>query len=213
MNAGDRVAAWMPNRPETVVLMIAAASLGAMFSSTSADFGAAGVVDRFGQIDPVLLLATDGYPYGGTSFDRLGALAEIRDALGSLRRVVVVPNLDPDPDLTAVPDAISWSEFLSTARARASTETFPFDHPLFVLYSSGTTGPPKCIVHRGAGVLSKLMQEHQYQVDIRAGDPVFYLTTCGWMMWNWLVAAWPRERASSSTTGTPFIPPPPGCST
>ena len=209
VNAGDRVAAWMPNRPETVVLMIAAASLGAMFSSTSADFGAAGVVDRFGQIDPVLLLAADGYPYGGKSFDRLGALAEIRDALGSLRRVVVAPNLDPDPDLTAVPDAISWSEFLSTGEgAELSTETFPFDHPLFVLYSSGTTGPPKCIVHRGAGVLFKLMQEHQYQVDIRAGDRVFYLTTCGWMMWNWLVAALASGASIVLYDGNPFYPSP-----
>nr|MDE0500370.1 acetoacetate--CoA ligase [bacterium] len=209
VGAGDRVAAWMPNRPETVVLMIAAASLGAMFSSTSADFGVAGVVDRFGQIGPVLLLAADGYPYGGKPFDRREALAEIKDALPTLRRVVIVPNLDPEPDLTTLPGAISWSEFLAAGEgAELPTETFPFDHPLFILFSSGTTGPPKCIVHRAAGVMLKNMGEHQHQVDVRAGDRVFYLTTCGWMMWNWLVNALSTGASIVLYDGNPFHPSP-----
>ena len=209
VEAGDRVAAWMPNRPETVVLMIAAASIGALFSSTSADFGVAGVVDRFGQIDPVLLLATDGYPYGGKPFDRLAPLREIREALPSVRRVVIVPNLDTDPDCTSIPDAISWEEFLAAGEgAELPTDTFPFDHPLFILFSSGTTGPPKCMVHRAAGVMLKLMQEHQTQVDIRAGDRVFYFTTCGWMMWNWLVTALASAASIVLYDGNPFHPSP-----
>ena len=206
---GDRVAAWMPNRPETVVLMIAAASIGALFSSTSADFGVAGVVDRFGQIDPVLLLAADGYPYSGKPFDRMAQLTEIREALRSVRQVVMVPNLSSRPDLSSIPGAVTWDEFLSTgAGAELSRQTFPFDHPLFILFSSGTTGPPKCMVHRAAGVTLKLMQEHQLQLDIRAGDRMFYFTTCGWMMWNWLATALASGAGIVLYDGNPFHPSP-----
>ena len=209
VGAGDRVAAWMPNRPETVVLMVAAASIGAMFSSTSADFGVAGVVDRFGQVDPVLLLAADGYPYGGKPFDRLEPLREIRDALPSLRRVVMVPNLEPDPDFSSIPDSVSWEDFLTSGEgAGLPDETFSFDHPLFILFSSGTTGPPKCILHRAAGVLLKNMGEHRYQVDIRPGDRVFYFTTCGWMMWNWLANALASGAGIVLYDGNPFHPSP-----
>ena len=209
VGAGDRVAAWMPNRPETMVLMVAAAAIGAMFSSTSADFGVAGVVDRFGQIDPVLLLASDGYPYGGKPFDRMAELQEIREALGSVRQVVMVPNLNPDPDFTSIPGAISWDDFLAAGEgAELATEPFPFDHPLFILFSSGTTGPPKCMVHRGAGVLLKLMGEHQLQLDIRPGDRVFYFTTCGWMMWNWLAMVLASGAAIVLYDGDPFHPSP-----
>jgi acetoacetyl-CoA synthetase len=208
---GDRVAAWMPNRPETVVLMIAAANLGAVFSSTSADFGVAGVVDRFGQISPVLLLAADGYPYGGQAFDRMEPLREICEALPSLQRVVIVPNLSPDPDLLSIPSAVTWVDFLSTGEgAELVTEDFAFDHPLFILFSSGTTGPPKCMVHRGAGVLLKLMGEHQLQLDIRAGDRVFYFTTCGWMMWNWLAMVLGSGAGIVLYDGNPFHPSPTG---
>lgn len=209
VGAGDRVAAWTPNRPETVVLMIACAALGAVFSSTSADFGVAGVVDRFGQIDPVLLLAADGYPYGGKPFNRMTQLQKIRDELPSVRQIVVIPNLDPDPDLNQVTEAVSWSQFLATGQGAAPvTEDFPFNHPLFILYSSGTTGPPKCMVHRGAGVLLKLMGEHQLQLDIGPGDRVFYFTTCGWMMWNWLVMALASGAGIVLYDGNPFHPSP-----
>lgn len=209
VKAGDRVAAWMPNRPETVVLMLAAASIGAVFSSTSSDFGVAGVVDRFGQIDPTVLLAADGYPYGGKPFDRRAALAEIQAALPTVRQVVVVPNLDSDPDLTSIPGAVSWEDFLAAGNhAQPSFEPFPFDHPLFILFSSGTTGPPKCMVHRGAGVMLKLMGEQQLQLDIRPGERVFYFTTCGWMMWNWLVMVLASGAGIVLYDGDPFHPSP-----
>ena len=209
IGAGDRVAAWMPNRPETVVLMIACAAIGAVFSSTSADFGVAGVVDRFGQIDPVLLLAADGYPYGGKPFDRMAQLGEIREALDSVRQVVMVPNLGDDPEVTGVSGAISWDDFLAAGEGdRLPGGAFPFDHPLFILYSSGTTGPPKCMVHRGAGVMLKLMGEHQLQLDISPGDRVLYFTTCGWMMWNWLVMALASGAGIVLYDGNPFHPSP-----
>ena len=190
---GDRVAAWMPHVPETIIAFLGASSTGAVFTSTSADFGVEGVVDRFGQTEPVVLVAADGYRYGGKDFSCLDRLAEIVDRLPSVASVVVVGHLADDPELPELPASrsiISWTEAIERhAGAGQAFVALPGDHPLYILYSSGTTGKPKCIVHRSLGVLLKHVAEQQLQCDIAAGDRVFYFTTCGWMMWNWLVSA------------------------
>ena len=204
---GDRVAAWLPNIPETCELMLATAARGGVVSSCSPDFGADGVLDRFGQIRPRVLVAADGYRYGGKEFDCLGRLREIAAGLDGLERVVVVPFLSPDPDLAAVPDAVSWEAFLNEAPDADSAGpeflALPFDHPLYVLYSSGTTGAPKSIVHRAGGILLKHLVEHRLQCEVRPGDRVFYFTTAGWMMWNWLMSALASEAALVLYDGAP----------
>ncbi len=207
VGAGDRVAAWMPHVPETVIAMLGAASIGAVFTSTSSDFGTAGVVDRFGQTQPTVLVAADGYHYGGKTFDRLDQLAEIRAELPSVSTVVVVSVLAEHPDLSQVPGAVRWGDFIA-APAEPRYERLPFDHPIYILYSSGTTGKPKCIVHRAGGVLIKHLQEHQLHVDVKPGDRAFYFTTCGWMMWNWLVSAMASGAAIVLFDGNPFHPGP-----
>jgi acetoacetyl-CoA synthetase len=183
----DRVAGWLPNGPHAIAAMLASASLGAVWSSCSPDFGAQGVLDRFGQIEPVVLFAADGYQYGGRRHDLLPRIAEVSAALPSLRETVVVPWADADPALPA--RARHWDAALAAhAGAELVFEQLPFDHPLYVLYSSGTTGPPKCIVHGAGGTLLQHLKEHRLHVDLRAGERSFYFTTCGWMMWNWLVS-------------------------
>jgi acetoacetyl-CoA synthetase len=173
---GDRVAAWLPNGIEAVVAMLGAAALGAVFSSTSPDFGAAGVLDRFGQIEPVVLFAVEGYDYGGQRFDRREVRDEIVAGLATLRRTVVLGE--------------DWDAFLAPHRgAEAPLTRRSFHHPWYVLYSSGTTGTPKCIVHATGRVLLQHAKEHQLHTDLSAGDRLLYVTTCGWMMWNWLVSA------------------------
>ena len=207
LRPGDRVAAWLPNIPETCELMLATAALGGVFSSCSPDFGIDGVLARFGQIRPRVLVAADGYRYGGKEFDCLERLREIAAALPSLERIVVVPFLDPAPDLGGLPDAVSWETFLAEdpARGAAGLEfaSLPFDHPLYVLYSSGTTGVPKSIVHRAGGILLKHLAEHRLQCDVRPGDRVFYFTTAGWMMWNWLMSALASEATLVLYDGAP----------
>ncbi len=188
--------------------MLGAAAVGATFSSTSPDFGVDGVVDRFGQIRPVVLVSADGYFYGGKRLDCLERLAEIRAALPSVRRTVLVGNLDWDGGSPAVPaGATTWDEWLAPHRgAELRTEPLPFDHPWYVLYSSGTTGVPKCIVHRAGGVLLQHLKEHQLHCDIRPGDRVFYYTTCGWMMWNWLASVPASGATAVLYDGSPFHP-------
>jgi acetoacetyl-CoA synthetase len=205
---GDVVAAWLPNMPQTYVVALAAATIGAMYTSTSPDFGAAGVLDRFGQVAPKILVATDGYVYGGRSHDCLERLREIRAGLPTLCRVVVVPSLTVAPDLAGVADAVSWGEFAPPSDRPLPFVRAEFDEPLYVLYSSGTTGVPKCLVHRAGGVMLTLLKEHQLHCDIRRDDRVFYYTTTGWMMWNWLAGALASQATVVVYDGSPVHPTP-----
>lgn len=206
VTAGDRVVAWMPNVGETMVVMLAAAAIGAVFSSTSPDFGVDGVNDRFGQVEPVVMVAADGYHYGGKRFDCLERLTSIASSLPTLRRVVLVG----DPSSAGTP-VTPWDEYLATgdgADPAAPFERFPFDHPWCVLFSSGTTGVPKCIVHRAGGVLLQHLKEHQLHCDVRPGDRVAYFTTAGWMMWNWLASVPASGATAVLYDGSPFHPGP-----
>ncbi|HVQ86787.1 MAG TPA: acetoacetate--CoA ligase, partial [Actinomycetes bacterium] len=183
--------------------------IGAVFTSTSPDFGVAGVLDRFGQVEPKVLIATDGYVYAGKHQPRLERLAEVVAGLPSLSAVVVVAELDASPDLSNLTMSIFWSDALkSTPTVDTEFLRVGFDEPGFILYSSGTTGVPKCIVHRGSGLLLKHAVEHRLQCDIRPDDVVFYFTTCGWMMWNWLVSALATGAHVVLYDGSPFHPTP-----
>jgi acetoacetyl-CoA synthetase len=206
VKSGDRVAAFMPNMPQTVVTMLAAASLGATFTSCSPDFGVQGVVDRFGQVEPKVLVCCDGYYYNGKVNETLPRIAEIVASLPTVGRVVVVPYAAEVADIAAVPRAVSWSAFLAPHPPRdPAFEPLPFDHPLFILYSSGTTGVPKCIVHGAGGVLLMHLKEHVLHCDVKPGDRLFYFTTCGWMMWNWLVSGLAAGATLLLYDGSPFL--------
>ena len=206
---GDRVAGYLPNLPEAVVAMLAATSLGAVWSSCSPDFGVRGVTDRFGQIEPKVLFTADGYFYAGKRHDCLGKVAELCRALPGIERIVVVPYADAEPDLSALPGSITLATALAPHPAgEIAFRRLPFDHPLVVLYSSGTTGVPKCIVHGAGGTLLQHLKEHRLHTDLSAADRLFYFTTCGWMMWNWLASGLASEAALVLYDGSPFHPNP-----
>jgi len=204
---GDRVVAYMPNIPEAIVAFLATASIGAIWSSCSPDFGPASVTDRFAQIEPKVLFAVDGYRYSGKDFDRRDTLAELREAMPSLRRTVVLPYLDPAPDLSALRDAMTWGELQASGDGTdLRFERVPFDQPLWVLYSSGTTGLPKAIVQSQGGILLEHLKKLNLHVDAHRGDRLFWFTTTGWMMWNFLVSGLLTRAAIVLYDGNPGHP-------
>src|SRR3954467_3113334 len=203
----DRVVAYIPNLPEAVVAFLATASLGAVWSSCSPDFGPASVVDRFAQIEPKVLFAVDGYRYGGKDFDRREVVARLQEAMPTLERTVVLPYLNPDPDLSPLRGAVRWQELLSSIEgAELRFTRVPFDHPLWVLYSSGTTGLPKAIVQGQGGILLEHLKKLNLHVDAHPGDRLFWFTTTGWMMWNFIVSGLLTEAAIVLYDGNPGHP-------
>jgi acetoacetyl-CoA synthetase len=206
---GDRVAGFLPNLPETVIAMLATASLGAIWSSCSPDFGANGVLDRFGQIAPKVLFCADGYRYAGKEIDSLARVREVREKIPAIGRVVVVGYLGSRPAIGGIRDAVTWADFVAGGPAGPPVFVrLPFDHPLYIMYSSGTTGLPKCLVHGAGGTLLQHLKELVLHTDLRPDDRIFYFTTCGWMMWNWLVSSLAVGATVVLFDGAPLVPPP-----
>jgi acetoacetyl-CoA synthetase len=203
---GDRVAGFLPNIPETVIAMLASASIGAVWSSCSPDFGANGVLDRFGQIRPRVLFCADGYRYAGKRIDLLPRVREIRERIPEIERVVVVSSLHELPDTSAIRDAIGWQEWASVPPSIREPVRLPFDHPVYIMYSSGTTGLPKCMVHGAGGTLLQHLKELVLHTDLRREDRIFYFTTCGWMMWNWLISSLAAGATVILYDGAPLSP-------
>ena len=207
---GDRVVGWLPTIPEAVIAMLATTSLGAIWSSCSPDFGVQGVLDRFTQIEPKILFAADGYTYSCTNHDCIARLEEITSRLPSLRRVVVIPLLRNDPPTLSKTDlAISWDGAIAQfPPQKINFVQLPFNHPIYIMFTSGTTGKPKCLFHGAGGTLLKHVTEHAFHMDIKRDDRIYYYTSTGWAMWNWLATVLARGATMVTYDGSPFFPTP-----
>ncbi|MEM1008369.1 MAG: acetoacetate--CoA ligase, partial [Myxococcota bacterium] len=203
---GDRVAGYLPNIPETVIAMLATTALGAIWSSTSPDFGERGVIDRFGQIQPKLLFTVDGYTYKKKPIHTHTRIAPLLSAIPSIKNVVLIEDLDSAFNVKQIPKAQSWSAILEHTPSQLEFTPTSFEHPIYILYSSGTTGVPKCIVHGAGGTLLQHIKEHRLHTDLHPQDRFFYFTTCGWMMWNWLVSGLASQATLMLYEGSPFFP-------
>lgn len=205
---GDIVAGFVPNLPQTVIAMLATTSIGAVWTSCSPDFGINGVLDRFGQVKPKVLFTADGYVYNGKANNSIERVAGIASQLDSVERIIVIPFLESNPDLSSLPNAVLLSDFADAKATEINFEQVPFDHPLYVMYSSGTTGVPKCILHSVGGTLIQQLKELVLHTDIGRDDSFFYYTTCGWMMWNWMVTGLATGCKVVLFDGSPFAPRP-----
>ena len=207
---GDRVVGFLPNMPETVVAMLAAASIGAVWSSCSPDFGTKGVLDRFGQIQPKVLFTADGYYFKGKRIDSLERMVDITRQIPSIKKIVVVPYATDRPRIEQLPRSVLYEDFINTGASKGDIEfaQLAFDHPLYIMYSSGTTGLPKCMVQSAGGILLHQLKEQLLHTDLKRSDTIFYFTTCGWMMWNWLVSALSVGATVVLYDGNPFHPTP-----
>ncbi|MBT4149448.1 MAG: acetoacetate--CoA ligase [Candidatus Marinimicrobia bacterium] len=203
---GDRIVGIMPNLAETVIAMLATTSIGAIWSSCSPDFGTQGILDRFTQINPKIIFASDGYFYKGKSFDSLNKLNDLLNQLPSVRKVIITPFVRENPDISSINNSLVWNDFIDPKPNPIIFEQVPFDHPLYIMYSSGTTGKPKSIVHGAGGTLIQHLKELRLHTDININDTVFYFTTCGWMMWNWLVSNLAIGSTILLYDGSPFHP-------
>ena len=209
VQSGDRVVGFMPNMPASIIAMLAAASIGAAWSSCSPDFGIKGVLDRFGQIKPKVLFTANGYSFKGKKIDSLERIANILKELPSIAKVVVVPYTEQEPDISGIPSAVHYKDFRSAESGlEIQFQQLPFDHPLYIMYSSGTTGLPKCMVQSGGGILIHHLKELMLHTDLKREDTIFYFTTCGWMMWNWLTSSLAVGATLVLFDGNPFHPHP-----